>query len=64
MNLKILKLMRAPRQTRDLKWLKDALQSAIELELSTLPPYVCGQRALQDQRSAAANLIRAATLDE
>lgn len=27
---------------RDLQWLKDSLQAAIELELSTLPPYLCG----------------------
>jgi Ferritin-like len=64
MNLKILNLMRAPREKRDLKWLKDALQSALELELSTLPPYLCGQWSLQDQGSGAATLIKGVTLDE
>jgi Mn-containing catalase len=64
MNLKILNLMRAPREKRDLKWLKDTLQSALELELSTLPPYLCGQWSLQDQGSGAATLIKGVTLDE
>lgn len=64
MNLKIFNLMKVPPPKRDLAWLKRALQSALELELSTLPPYLCGQWALQDQKSAAANLINGVTLDE
>jgi Ferritin-like len=64
MNLKIAQLMRLAPETRDLAWLQKALQSAIELELSTLPPYLSGQWALQDQSSTAARLISGITLDE
>jgi hypothetical protein len=55
MNLKIVNLMKA--QKRDLPWLQDALQSAIELELSTLPPYHCGYWALKDHKSYPATQI-------
>ena len=33
---------------RDPQWLKDSLQAAIELELLTLPPYLCGMWSIQD----------------
>ncbi len=36
----IIRLMSVPPATRDLAWLQDALQSAIQLELSTIPPYL------------------------
>jgi hypothetical protein len=49
---------------RDLPWLQKGLQAAIELELATLPPYLSGQWALQDQSSPAAQLIKGITLDE
>lgn len=55
MNLKIAELMAKP--TRDMAWLKNALQSAVELELATLPPYLCGLWALQDRSSGAAKQI-------
>jgi hypothetical protein len=64
MSLKIADLMRQPVAAHDLDWLQKALQAAIELELATLPPYLCGQWALQDQESVPANLIRDITLDE
>src|ERR1051326_944656 len=64
MSLKIVELMRKPPAQRDLPWLQQALQSAIELELSTLPPYLCGLWALQDQNSDAAGLILSIALDE
>jgi len=55
MNLKIAKLMAKP--DRDVPWLQDALQSAVELELATLPPYLCGLWALQDRSSEPAKQI-------
>jgi hypothetical protein len=55
MNLKIVNLMKA--QKRDLPWLQNALQSAIDLELSTLPPYLCGYWALKDKTSYPATQI-------
>jgi len=63
-NLKIRDLMAEPPGQHDLTWLRKALQAAIELELSTLPPYLCGLYALQDQQSAAAKLIHGIVLDE
>lgn len=55
MNLKIVELMKS--STRDPGWLQVALQSAIELELSTLPPYLCGLWALKDRTSYPATQI-------
>ena len=49
MGLEIVELMKS--STRDLAWLQRALQSAIELELSTLPPYLCGYWCLKDSTS-------------
>jgi hypothetical protein len=63
-NLKIKRLMDKPPEAHNLNWLQESLQSALELELSTLPPYLCGLYALEDQRSDAAKLIRKIVLDE
>ena len=41
MSQKIVELMAAAPETRDLPWLQSALQAALELELATLPPYLC-----------------------
>ena len=62
MNLSIVELMRSP--TRDVAWLQRALQSALELELATLPPYLCGLWALQDRSSYAAKQIRSIAMQE
>jgi Ferritin-like len=45
---KIVKLMAVATPQRNLQWLKDSLQAAIELELSTLPPYLCGMWSISD----------------
>jgi hypothetical protein len=63
-DLPILELMRQPLAQHDLSWLQRALQAAIELELATLPPYLCGQWAIQDQTSRPATLIKSIVLDE
>ena len=64
MSMKIANLMRQPVAKHNLGWLQEALQAAIELELATLPPYLCGQWTLQDQQSVPANLIKNITFDE
>jgi Ferritin-like len=64
MSLKIAQLMRQPVVEHDTSWLQKALQAAIELELATIPPYLCGQWALQDQSSVPATLIKGIVLDE
>ena len=38
---------------RDRDWLLQSLQAAVELELATLPPYLCGLWSIQNQAPAA-----------
>jgi rubrerythrin len=45
---KIVELMQVPRADRDLSWLKESLNAAIKVELSTLPPYLCAYWSIQD----------------
>jgi len=59
----ILELMR-PRTTRDLAWLKAALQAAVELEFFTLPPYLTAMWSIKDQQHAATATIRAVVYEE
>jgi hypothetical protein len=49
MSMVIAELMKS--SDRGIEWLRAALQSAIELELSTLPPYLCGYWCLKDSTS-------------
>lgn len=64
MSSKIIELMRVAKPNHDLQWLRQALQAAIELELATLPPYLCGLWCLKDQQSDPAKLIRSIVFDE
>jgi hypothetical protein len=64
MNLKIKQLMSLPPEKHDVPWLQQALQSALELELSTLPPYLCGYWCLEDSSSVPAQLILSVAMDE
>src|SRR5947207_721668 len=41
-------MMKVNPRDRDLGWLMGSLQAAIELELSTLPPYLCGMWSIKD----------------
>lgn len=63
-NLKIKHLMDRPPDQHDLQWLQKPLQAALELELSTLPPYLCGLYALQDPNSDAAQRVSGIVLNE
>lgn len=49
---------------RDLAWIKQALQSAIELEYSTLPLYLSSMFSLEIQNYTAYNLIRSVAMEE
>ena len=51
---KIIDLMNVPPEEHDLDWLKAALQSAIELELATLPPYLCAMWSIDETDPNAA----------
>jgi hypothetical protein len=61
---RIVELMDAREDQRDSEWLKDALQQAVMLELSTLPPYLCALWSIEDQDSDVAHAIRRVVFDE
>ena len=50
-------------EQHDLPWLKESLQAAIELELSTLPPYLCALWSIKDTEEAY-SLVRSVVLEE
>ncbi|MFF9094438.1 ferritin-like protein [Streptomyces sp. NPDC014802] len=60
----VARLMAVPEDGRGLEWLKSALQVAVELELFTIPPYLCGWWSVKDRSSDAARLIRRIIDDE
>jgi hypothetical protein len=49
---------------RDLSWIKQALQTAIELECSTLPLYLSAMFSLQVQNYNAYNQLRSVVMEE
>jgi hypothetical protein len=61
---KIVELMAAPVNSRDLSWLQESLQAAVELEFATLPVYLSGMWSIKDQNSAAYKLINSVVLEE
>jgi hypothetical protein len=57
-------LMRTTPEQRDINWLRTALQSAVELEMATIPPYLCALWSIKDPAAPAAGLIRTIVLEE
>ncbi len=60
-------LMRVQETQRDLKWIKDALQAAVALEIATMPPYLCGYWSIKDTsgtNATVASTIRQVLLEE
>lgn len=51
-------------EARDLDWIKRALQSAVELEHSTLPLYLAAMFSLEVQNYTTYNLIRSIVMEE
>jgi hypothetical protein len=49
---------------KDLNWIKQSLQSAIELEFSTLPLYLASMFSLEVQNYTAYNTIRSVVMEE
>lgn len=45
-------------------WLRDALDAAIKLEFSTIPPYLCALWSIEDQAAPAADSIRRIVQEE
>ncbi|MDH6130794.1 hypothetical protein P3T37_000161 [Kitasatospora sp. MAA4] len=60
----VARLMALPRGRRGEDWIRCALQIAVELELATIPPYLCAWWSVKDRAGAAAKLIKAIICDE
>lgn len=54
----------SPGRPRDLKWLKQALQYAIQLEFFTIPPYLTALWSIKEHRCPAAIAIREVVVEE
>src|SRR5262245_18484036 len=62
----VIRLMSVPREKRDLDWLKECLQAAIELEMSTIPPYLYAFWSIDHDHDpdAAGDTIRQIAIEE
>ena len=58
------RLVAVPHQHRDVDWLRAALQAAVEIEIATIPPYLCGWWSVKDRRSDVAQVIQRIVFDE
>ncbi|GBE91692.1 ferritin-like domain-containing protein [Nostoc cycadae] len=63
-NTSISELLQTESANRDIDWLKSSLNAAIELELATLPPYLCAWWSIKDLGASAAGLIRSILMEE
>lgn len=63
-NTKIVELMAAPADSRDLSWLQESLQAALELEFATLPIYLSGMWSIKNQSGEVYDLINSVVLEE
>ncbi len=60
----IRELMIVAPEKRDTAWLQESLQNAVELELSTIPPYLCGLWSIQGQTGPVFDLVQSVVLEE
>ncbi|MFF3949909.1 ferritin-like protein [Streptomyces sp. NPDC001902] len=60
----VARLLAVPAPSRRDDWLRQALQVAVELELATIPPYLCAWWSVRDRSDTVANLIRGIVTDE
>ncbi|MGW4885474.1 MULTISPECIES: ferritin-like domain-containing protein [Actinomycetes] len=58
------RLVAVPAEHRDVRWLRAALQVAVEIEISTIPPYLCGWWSVVNRKCDAARLVRRIVSDE
>jgi hypothetical protein len=63
-NLRIVELMGVARSERDADWLRQALQSAAELEFATIPVYLSGMWSIEDQSGEVYDLVNSVVLEE
>jgi|tagenome__1003787_1003787.scaffolds.fasta_scaffold20984544_3 hypothetical protein len=61
---KIIELMRVSSQDYDLDWLKASLQAAVELEMATIPPYLCAMWSIKDLADPVRGMIQEIVLEE
>lgn len=57
-------LMRLPKAARGLTWLRAALQHAVQLEFSTIPPYLCAMWSIRSGGDAVYGLIESVVMQE
>ncbi|MEG5031584.1 ferritin-like protein [Microcoleus sp. AT3-D2] len=62
--MKIVELIQVPNHKRNLDWLKNSLNAAIELELATIPVYLCAWWSIKDPSSTASTVIRTILIEE
>jgi hypothetical protein len=60
----IVRLMAIPPAQHDLDWLQQALQAAILLELSTIPPYLCGLWSIKSGNGPVYDLVEGVVFEE
>jgi Ferritin-like len=60
----IREMLSVPSAQRDVDWLRTSLQMAIELELSTIPPYLCGLWSIVAQSGPVYDSIDTIVLEE
>jgi len=57
-------LLQRAEEERDLEWLECSLQSAVSVEFSTIPPYLCALWSIKDERHEVAASIRNVVQEE
>lgn len=62
--MQIASLMHVPKTNRDVAWLKDSLQAAVELELSTVPVYLSGMWSIKTQAGEVYDHIKQVVFEE
>ncbi|HEV7922669.1 MAG TPA: ferritin-like protein [Thermoanaerobaculia bacterium] len=62
--LRIAALLEVAPGERDEEWLRQSIDAAIALELSTIPPYLCAMWSIKDPGAPAAKAIRGIVLQE
>ncbi len=62
--MRIQQLLNTPKPARNIRWLRAALQHAMQLEFFTIPPYLCALWSIQDQGTPAYGIIESVVLQE
>lgn len=60
----IIDLLAVPEDSRDLDWLKAALQTVVHLEFATIPPYLCAMWSIKSGEGRAYDHLREVVMEE